>query len=51
MAANENDAFPFLEGGYNFVEQALKWGEQYGIGVLIDFHAAPGSQNGAYRGF
>ncbi len=28
------------------MDQALQWGEQYGIGVLIDLHAVPGSQNG-----
>jgi hypothetical protein len=24
----------------------MQWGAKYGIGVLIDMHAAPGSQNG-----
>ena len=47
MATTQSGAFPFVESGYKFVEQALRWGEQYGIGILIDFHAAPGSQNGA----
>ena len=47
MATTQSGAFPFVESGYKFVERALQWGEQYGIGVLIDFHAAPGSQNGA----
>ena len=47
MATTQGDAFPFVESGCLFVERALRWGEQYGIGVLIDFHAAPGSQNGA----
>ena len=47
MATTQGGAFPFVESGHLFVERALQWGEQYGIGVLIDFHAAPGSQNGA----
>ncbi len=47
MATTQSEAYPFVEGGFKFVEQALEWGEEYGIGVLIDFHAAPGSQNGA----
>ena len=35
-----------MEGGYTYVDQALAWGQQYGIGVLIELHAAYGSQNG-----
>ena len=46
MATTEGEAFPFVEDGWKFVESALRWGQQYGIGVLVDFHAAPGSQNG-----
>ena len=47
MATTADEAFPFVENGWQYVESALKWGQQFGIGVLIDFHAAPGSQNGA----
>jgi aryl-phospho-beta-D-glucosidase BglC (GH1 family) len=47
MANTADEAFPFVEDSWKFVESALKWGQEYGIGVLIDFHAAPGSQNGA----
>lgn len=31
------------------VLQAIKTAEGYGIGVLIDLHGAPGSQNGEFR--
>ena len=37
---------PFLEGGLTYVDAAFQWGAEYGIGVLIDFHATNGSQNG-----
>ena len=40
------EAAPFVEGAYKYVDQALQWGQQFGIGVLIDLHAANGSQNG-----
>ena len=39
-------AYPFVEGGLAYVDLAMQWGAKYGIGVLIDLHAAPGSQNG-----
>jgi aryl-phospho-beta-D-glucosidase BglC (GH1 family) len=35
-----------VERAYTYVDTALKWGQQYGIGVLIELHAANGSQNG-----
>ena len=37
---------PFVEGAYQYTDLAIQWGEQYGIGVWLDFHAANGSQNG-----
>jgi glucan 1,3-beta-glucosidase len=29
-----------------YLDSAMKWAEKYGLNVLIDFHAAKGSQNG-----
>ena len=42
----QTDMPPFVEGGYQYTDLAIQWGEQYGIGVWLDFHAANGSQNG-----
>jgi len=42
----QDEAAPFVEGAYKYVDKALQWGVQYGIGVLIELHAARGSQNG-----
>ena len=39
-------AAPFVEGGVQYVDKAMEWGAAHGIGILIDMHAAPGSQNG-----
>ena len=39
-------AAPFVEGGLKYVDKAMEWGAAHGIGILIDMHAAPGSQNG-----
>lgn len=40
------DVEPFVGGGDRYVERLLGWAQTYGLGVIIDFHAAPGSQNG-----
>lgn len=37
---------PFVDGADAHVSQLFEWAERYGIGVIIDFHAAMGSQNG-----
>ena len=42
----QSEAAPFVEGGAACLDNAMAWGEQYGIGVLLDLHAANGSQNG-----
>jgi glucan 1,3-beta-glucosidase len=37
---------PFVEGADRYVERVFEWADRYGLGVILDFHAAPGSQNG-----
>ncbi|KAH6786710.1 hypothetical protein C2S52_006262 [Perilla frutescens var. hirtella] len=37
---------PFVAGSVEFVDKAFSWAEKYGIKVILDLHAAPGSQNG-----
>ncbi len=46
VADTAADAAPFVEGGLKYLDKAMEWGAAHGIGVLIDMHAAPGSQNG-----
>ena len=36
----------FVEGGLAYVDLAFKWGLKYGIGIIMELHAANGSQNG-----
>jgi glucan 1,3-beta-glucosidase len=41
--------FDVIDGYYptvHYLDQAMKWAEKYEIDVIIDLHAAPGSQNG-----
>lgn len=35
-----------MTGGLAWIDRAFEWAKKYGIGVLLDMHAAPGSQNG-----
>lgn len=37
---------PFVEGGLFYLKRLLGWADQLGLRVLVDLHAAPGSQNG-----
>ena len=44
--AAQDTADGFVEGGAAYLDAAMAWGEQYGIGILLELHAANGSQNG-----
>nr|KYP45218.1 Glucan 1,3-beta-glucosidase [Cajanus cajan] len=37
---------PFVGGSLEVLDNAFTWAEKYGINVIVDLHAAPGSQNG-----
>jgi glucan 1,3-beta-glucosidase len=41
---------PFVEGGIDILDQAFRWAEHYGLGIVVDLHAAPGCQNGFDNG-
>ncbi len=36
----------YTTGGLSYIDKAFEWGLKYGIAILLDMHAAPGSQNG-----
>lgn len=36
----------FVVGGLTYLDRAFDWAAKYGIGIIVDMHAAPGSQNG-----
>jgi len=44
------DPYPFVEGGIDVLDRAVAWAEEFGIGVMLDLHAAPGCQNGFDNG-
>jgi Endoglucanase len=41
---------PFVEGGIEVLDRAFQWATEFGISVIIDYHAAPGCQNGFDNG-
>ena len=49
FAQKASDAPPFVPGASTYLNTVFKWAAQYGIGVLVDMHAAPSSQNGCVR--
>lgn len=36
----------YQAGALKYVDKAFEWGAKYGVGIILDLHAAPGSQNG-----
>lgn len=37
---------PYVGGSLQVLDNAFTWAQKYGVNVIIDLHAAPGSQNG-----
>ncbi|KAG6393022.1 hypothetical protein SASPL_147252 [Salvia splendens] len=46
IASDPNPPKPYVGGSLQALDNAFSWAEKYGMKVIIDLHAAPGSQNG-----
>ncbi|KAL0432726.1 UNVERIFIED_CONTAM: Glucan 1,3-beta-glucosidase [Sesamum latifolium] len=46
IASDPSPPKPYVPGSLQALDNAFSWAEKYGIKVIIDLHAAPGSQNG-----
>ncbi|KAI3460008.1 hypothetical protein Pfo_016671 [Paulownia fortunei] len=46
IASDPNPPKPYVGGSLQALDNAFSWAEKYGIKVIVDLHAAPGSQNG-----
>ncbi|XP_031101540.1 probable glucan 1,3-beta-glucosidase A isoform X1 [Ipomoea triloba] len=46
IAYDPNPPKPFVGGSLRALDNAFLWATKYGLKVIIDLHAAPGSQNG-----
>jgi len=45
--ASEEQAYPYLRGrGLGYLDDVLDWAEEANLTVMLDLHAAPGSQSG-----
>jgi glucan 1,3-beta-glucosidase len=40
------DEAPFVSGAHRYVDELFRWARKLRVQVILDFHAAPGSQNG-----
>ncbi|THG01743.1 hypothetical protein TEA_025008 [Camellia sinensis var. sinensis] len=46
IASDPKPPHPYIGGSLKALDHAFLWSRNYGIKVIIDLHAAPGSQNG-----
>ncbi|GMH00121.1 hypothetical protein Nepgr_001960 [Nepenthes gracilis] len=46
IASDPTPPKPFVGGSLDALDKAFAWAKKHGIQVIIDLHAAPGSQNG-----
>ncbi|XP_047045012.1 probable glucan 1,3-beta-glucosidase A [Lolium rigidum] len=45
IASDPSPPAPYVGGSLKTLDNAFKWAEKYNLGVIVDLHAAPGSQN------
>ncbi|XP_004513707.1 probable glucan 1,3-beta-glucosidase A [Cicer arietinum] len=46
IASGPIPPWPYVGGLLNALDNAFPWAQKYGLKIIIDLHAAPGSQNG-----
>ncbi|KAM7252999.1 hypothetical protein ACFE04_025617 [Oxalis oulophora] len=46
IASDRTPPAPFVSGSLNALDNAFSWAQKYNVQIIIDLHAAPGSQNG-----
>ncbi|KAF8377279.1 hypothetical protein HHK36_030654 [Tetracentron sinense] len=46
IASDPTPPMPFVAGSLQALDNAFTWAQKYKVNVIIDLHAAPGSQNG-----
>ncbi|XP_057974066.1 probable glucan 1,3-beta-glucosidase A [Malania oleifera] len=46
IASSPTPPWPYVGGSMEALDNAFSWAQKYGVKVIIDLHAAPGSQNG-----
>ncbi|XP_027939305.1 probable glucan 1,3-beta-glucosidase A [Vigna unguiculata] len=46
IASDPAPPWPYVGGSLHALDNAFFWAQKYGLKIIIDLHAAPGSQNG-----
>ncbi|XP_058096727.1 glucan 1,3-beta-glucosidase-like isoform X2 [Magnolia sinica] len=46
IASDPTPPWPFIGGSLQALDNAFSWARKYNVKIIIDLHAAPGSQNG-----
>ncbi|XP_044511267.1 probable glucan 1,3-beta-glucosidase A [Mangifera indica] len=46
IASDPTPPKPYVGGSLEALDKAFTWAQKYGVKIIIDLHAAPGSQNG-----
>ncbi|KAI5435823.1 probable glucan 1,3-beta-glucosidase A [Lathyrus oleraceus] len=46
IASDPTPPWPYVGGSLHSLDNAFSWAQKYGLKIIIDLHAAPGSQNG-----
>ncbi|MCF7908686.1 MAG: glycoside hydrolase family 5 protein [Candidatus Omnitrophica bacterium] len=46
----ESKPYCYCERGFAYLERAFSWAKKYGLGIILDLHAAPGAQNCDWHG-
>lgn len=46
IASDPTPPWPYVGGSLHALDNAFSWAQKYGLKIIIDLHAAPGSQNG-----
>ncbi|KAL3733222.1 hypothetical protein ACJRO7_022707 [Eucalyptus globulus] len=46
IASDPTPPPPYVGGSLAALDNAFSWAQKYGVNIIIDLHAAPGSQNG-----
>ncbi|KAG6650139.1 probable glucan 1,3-beta-glucosidase A [Carya illinoinensis] len=46
IASDPTPPHPYVCGSLKALDNAFAWAQKYGVNIIIDLHAAPGSQNG-----
>ena len=45
LLEDDNHPYVYKQTGWDLIDRAVNWGEQYGVFVILDLHSVPGGQS------